>query len=214
MDVLPYKNLVVNKLECGRDDISPYSHLRYASRWPWTCWILLLRQHMWFQFWSSLTITVVKLRRPPDHAVRLPVPHALHHLVHQHLPPGGHLVWTGVHYGVTQLPLLVRPGNVHPHVGCWNRQPTASGWIPIQIREVFKLDTYGHTGVGFWETISCWGIPFQDRAIYHSPTCSHFCTYTWSPPHRTLFQSLHPREPAAVVWDRASLDESMRDWNL
>ena len=49
---------------------------------------------------GSLTVTVVKLRRPPYHAVGLPVPDALHHLLLQHLLPGGGLPWAGVHYRV------------------------------------------------------------------------------------------------------------------
>ena len=86
--------------------------------------LILRKTHdIWIEI---LTIAVVKLGRPPDHAVGLPVPDAHHHLLHQLLLPGGGLAWTGVPYGVTKLPFLVLPGDLHPHIRCWNSQPTAS----------------------------------------------------------------------------------------
>ena len=86
--------------------------------------ILLRQTHdIWIEI---LTITVVKLGRPPDHAVGLPVPDAHHHLLHQPLFPGGRLAWAGVPYGVAKLPFLVPPGDFHAHIRCWDSQPTAS----------------------------------------------------------------------------------------
>ena len=74
----------------------------------------------------NLTVAVVKLRRPPDHAVGLPVPDALDQLVLQVLLPGKGLAWTGVRDCVTKLPLLVRPGHIHSHQRGRDSQTTAS----------------------------------------------------------------------------------------
>ena len=126
----------------------------------------------------------MKLRRPPDHAVGLPVPDALHHLLLQHLLPGGRLARTGVHYGVAQLPLLIRPGDLHPHVRRRDGQPTASGWIPNQMWRLWYwmilTDTLG----------KCFGSPLLVEAfhfkIWPSPALPHVAVFA------PVFRHLHP----------------------
>lgn len=77
---------------------------------------------------SYLTVTAVKLGRPPDHAVRLSVPYAGGHLVLQVLLPGEGLAGAGVGDCVAQLSLLVWPGYVHPHQGGGDGHATATGY--------------------------------------------------------------------------------------
>ena len=69
----------------------------------------------------------MKLRGPPDHAVRLPVPYAGGHLVFQMLLPGEGLAGAGVGDCVTKLSLLVGPGYVHPHQRSGDGHAAASG---------------------------------------------------------------------------------------
>ena len=126
-----------------------FPHLRNAAQ---KCWIYLkpfaVKHDIKETRNKSLTVTVVHFGRPPDHAVSLPVPHALDHLVHQHLLPGGGLTWAGVCYRVSQLPLLVRPSNFHSHVGGGDCQSAASCWIQNYVW-VFQLDTYEYTRAVF-----------------------------------------------------------------
>ena len=96
----------------------------------------------------NLTVAVVKLRRPPDHAVGLPVPDALDQLVLQVLLPGKGLAWTGVRDCVTKLPLLVRPGHIHSHQRGRDSQ-TAASVLQKQksvIEDVLTI-THGHIPV-------------------------------------------------------------------
>ena len=61
-----------------------------------------------------LTIAVVDILWPPHHGVRLPVPDTADHLLLQLLHPGELVVGAVEHDLVAQLPLLVRPVDVHP----------------------------------------------------------------------------------------------------
>ena len=76
----------------------------------------------------SLTVTAVKLRGPPDHAVRLPVPYAGDHLVLQVFLPGEGLARAGVGDGVSQLSLLEWPSYIHPHQGSGDGNAAATGY--------------------------------------------------------------------------------------
>ena len=94
---------------------------------------------------SYLTVTAVKLGRPPDHAVRLSVPYAGGHLVLQVLLPGEGLARAGVCDGVAELSLFVWPGYVHTHQGNRDGHATATGYRDIKFQIISLNDTHKHT---------------------------------------------------------------------
>ena len=67
---------------------------------------------------------------------------------------------------------------------------THSFVLGFDLRYKFKnLDTYGHTEEVFWETISCWGIPFPDKATDLPPIWIHSCIYISSLQPQKLSQT-------------------------
>ena len=64
---------------------------------------------------TVLTITRLYLSRPPHHGVRLPVPDAADGLLRLVLLPGEMVAWAGVDNLISQLPVVVWPGDVHAH---------------------------------------------------------------------------------------------------
>ena len=103
----------------------------------------------------SLTVTAVKFRGPPNHAVRLPVPDAGDHLVLQVLLPGEGLARAGVCDGVAELSLFVWPGYVHTHQGNGDGHATATGYRDIKSQIISLTDTHKHTLVESLAPISC-----------------------------------------------------------